>query len=151
MEIGSVLIVLLLFFLSGVFVLRPFLLKTESKGRAGTTVRDSLVAEKERLLQAIEEVDLEFELEKISSAEHTRSRDLLMVEAAGVLTELDKLPKSKSAKKKKTAPVQGEDVLEKMVADRRKQLNSDQSVKCPHCDEPVEKGAQFCSHCGGAL
>lgn len=151
MEIGSLIIVLLLFFLSGLFVLRPFLVKTESRGRAGTTVRDSLVAEKERLLQAIEEIDLEFELEKISSAEHTRNRDLLMVEAADILNELDKLPKSKSGKKKKTAPVQDEDTLEKMIADRRKQLKNDQSVKCPHCDETVEKGAQFCSHCGGAL
>lgn len=151
MEIGSLIIVLLLFFLSGLFVLRPFLVKTESRGRAGTTVRDSLVAEKERLLQAIEEIDLEFELEKISSAEHNRSRDLLMVEAAGILNELDKLPKSKSGKKVQAVPVQSEDILEKMIADRRKQLKSEQSVKCPHCDEPVEKGAQFCSHCGGAL
>jgi hypothetical protein len=151
MELGSLLIVILLFFLSGLFVLRPFLVKTESKGRAGTTLRDSLVAEKERLLQAIEEIDLEFELEKISAAEHTRNRDLLMVEAAGVLNELDQLPKSKSGKKQKTAPVQEDDVLEKMIAERRKQLKSDQSLKCPHCDGTVEKGAQFCSHCGGAL
>jgi hypothetical protein len=151
MEIGSLIIVLLLFFLSGLFVLRPFLVKTESRGRAGTTMRDSLVAEKERLLQAIEEIDLEFELEKISSAEHTRSRDLLMVEAAGVLSELDKMPKPKSGKKNNADPVQDGDDLEKMIADRRKQLKKDRSVKCPHCNETVEKGAQFCSHCGGAL
>ena len=69
MELGSLLVVILLFFLSGLFVLRPFLVKTESGGRAGTTLRDSLVADKERLLQAIEEIDLEFELNKISSEE----------------------------------------------------------------------------------
>lgn len=151
MELGSLLFVILLFFLSGLYILRPFLVNDQGGGRAGTTVRDSLIADKERLLQAIEEVDLEFELKKISAEEHTRNRDKLMVEAAGVLKELDKLPKLSSGKKSKAGQVQEEDALEKMIAERRQQIKSDQILKCPHCGEGVEKGAQFCSHCGGAL
>ena len=150
MELGSLLVVILLFFLSGLFVLRPFLIRTESSGRAGATLRDSLVADKERLLQAIEEIDLEYELNKISSEEHTRSRDLLMSEAAGVLKELDKLPKTRSQKKVKSAPAE-DDTLEKMIAERRKHLQKDRQTRCPHCGEAVAHGAQFCSQCGGAL
>ncbi|GEM_PF-3024158 len=114
-------------------------------------MRDSLVAERERLLHAIEEIDLEYELKKISSEEHTRNRDILLSDAARVLKELDSLPKSSSAKKKKTAPVQDEDHLERMIADRRKQLKGEMSLTCSHCGESVEEGAQYCSHCGGAL
>ena len=151
MELGSLLIVIFLFFLSGFFILRPFLVNEETEGRAGTTMRDSLVAERERLLHAIEEIDLEYELNKISSEEHTRNRDILLSEAAKVLKEFDNLPKTGSAKRKKAAPAQDEDNLEKMIADRRKQIKGEISIKCPLCGEAVEKGAQFCSHCGGAL
>jgi hypothetical protein len=151
MELGSLLIVIFLFILSGLFILRPFFVHTGAGGRAGTTIRDSLVAERERLLHAIEEIDLEYELDKISPEEHTRNRDILLSEAAIVLKELDDLPKSGSAKRKKAAPVQKEDDLEIMIADRRKQLKGEISLKCPRCGESVEKGASFCSHCGGAL
>lgn len=151
MELGSLLVVIFVFFLSGFFILRPFLVHEETEGRAGRTMRDSLVAERERLLHAIEEIDLEYELKKISSEEHTRNRDILLSEAAIVLKELDDLPKSGSAKRKKTAPVEDVGNLEKMIADRRKQLKGEMSLECPHCGESVEEGAQFCSHCGGTL
>jgi len=114
-------------------------------------MRDALVADRERLLHSIEELDLEFELKKISSKEHSRNRDLLLSEAAKVLKELDNLPKSSTKKRKSAAPVQAGDDLENMITDRRKQLKSDISTKCPHCGEAVDKGAQFCSQCGGAL
>jgi hypothetical protein len=151
MEFGSVLIVIFIFLLSGFYILRPFLVSTDTGGRAGSTLRDSLVAERERLLLAIEELDLEFELKKISSDEHARNREFLLFEAAKVIKEIDNLPKKGAAKQKETAPVRDDNDLEKMIADRRKQLKGDKSMKCPHCGEAVDKGGQFCSHCGGAL
>jgi len=151
MEFGSVLIVIFIFLLSGLYILRPFLISTDTGGGAGSTTRDLLVAEKERLLLAIEELDLEFELKKISSDEHTRNREVLLVEAVTVMKELDNLPKNEAAKRKETATVRESDNLEKMIADRRKQLKGDKSIKCPHCGEAVDKDGQFCSHCGGAL
>ena len=110
-----------------------------------------MIAERERLLNAIEELDLEFELKKISSAEHTRNRDILLAEAAKVLKELDGLTDSSGGKRKKAALKKEEDDLEKMIADRREQLKGDKSIKCTHCGKSIEKDAQFCSHCGGAL
>lgn len=152
MELGSLLIVIFIFFLTGWFILRPFFVIDKKEGRAGTTVRDALEAEKERILQAIEEIDLEFDLKKISSAEFDRNRAALMAEAAGVIKELDKYQKSSPKTKVKQAePVREEDDLEKMIAERRKELKSAQSQKCPHCGNVIEKGSQFCSHCGGAL
>ena len=131
--------------------MRPFLVTTDTGGRAGTSMRDSLVAERDRLFLAIEEIDLEFELEKISFEEHKRNRDILLYEAASVLKKLDNLPKSSLANRKKTAPVQDDDYLEKMIANRRRQLKGEMSQMCPHCGEAVEQGGQFCSQCGGAL
>lgn len=151
MQSGSFVIVLFLFLLSGFFVLRPIFISSNSGRRAGSTRRDSLVAERERLLNAIEELDLEFELEKISPAEHARNRDILLAEAAVVLRDLDDLPSSKAETRKQESPKPADDDLERMIAERRKQLKGKKLIDCPHCGKSVEKGAQFCSQCGGAL
>jgi hypothetical protein len=151
MEFGSLIVVLFLFILSGLYILRPILVRTRIERRAGSTLRDALTADKERLLQALEELDLEFELDKISQEEHTRSRDLLLAEAAKVLKELDKLPKSSPGKKAKPEPALADDELDRMIAARREELKGKSGAKCPHCSKSVKSDAQYCSHCGGAL
>ena len=151
MTFGSILIVILIFILSGVYIIRPFLVKSEITGRSSSSIYDSLSAERERLLLAIEELDLELDLDKISSQEHSRNRDILLAEAAEVLRQLDKY--QKSGKGKKSAPVKAEpdDDLEKMINDRKKQLKAEKSRFCSHCGKTVEDNDQFCSHCGETL
>lgn len=151
MTFGSILIVLFIFILSGWVIIRPFLIKSDITGRSSSSVYDSLSAERERLLLAIEELDLELELNKISSQEHSRNRDILLVEAAEILRQLDKY--QKSGKGKKVTPVKAEpnDDLEKMINDRKKQLKAEKSRSCSHCGKTVKDNDQFCSHCGEAL
>jgi len=151
MEFSSLLIVIFIFVLSGVFIMRPFLVNEEAPRKTGSSRIDSLLAEKERLLLAIEDLDLEFELEKISSEEHNRNRDILLAEASEVIKQLDKLQKTGSSKKKTSTPPKADDDLERMIIERRQQLQSEKSLACPKCSKAVEKGAQFCSHCGEAL
>jgi len=131
MEFSSLLIVIFIFVLSGVFIMRPFLVEEKTTRKSGSTRTDSLTAEKERLLLAIEDLDLEFELEKISSVEHNRNRDILLSEAS--------------------PPPKADGDLERMINERRQQLKSEKSLKCPKCGEAIDRGAQFCSHCGEAL
>ena len=150
MTFGSILIVLFIFILSGYYIIRPFLVKSELTGRSSSSLYDSLSAERERLLLAIEELDLELDLNKISSREHSRNRDILLAEAAEVLRKLDKY--KKSGKGKKATPVKAEpDDLEKMINDRKKQLKAEKSRSCSHCGKTVKDNDQFCSHCGEAL
>jgi hypothetical protein len=110
---------------------------------------DSLLAEKERLYASIEDLDLNLELNKISPEEHSQGREELLFLAAKVLKRLDAHPYS--SQKKKAQDTQSDDELEKMIAERRTQFNSPQETGCPHCSEPIGKGDQFCSHCGGKL
>ena len=151
MTFGSILIVLFIFIVSGLFIIRPFMVKSNIYGRSGLSMYDSLSAERERLLLAIEELDLDLDLDKISSKEHTRNRDILLAEAAEVLQKLEKY--KKPGKRKKQAPVktEPEDDLEKMIYDRKKQLKAEKSGSCPHCGKKIKESDQFCSHCGEAL
>lgn len=150
MTLSSLLIVLLLFFLSALVISRPFLVKPDASGRSSSSLYDSLIAERERLLSAIEELDLELELNKISPQEHAHNRDLLLAEAAGVLKALDK---NQPVKTKKAAAdqVEAEDDLEKMIAKRRAELKAGKSSSCPNCGKPVKSADKFCSHCGENL
>ena len=151
MTFSSVLIIVFIFVLSGLFISRPFLVESEIRGRSSSSRYDSLIAEKERLLSAIEELDLELDLKKISSKEHTRNRDILLVEAAEVLKQLDKVQKPDKGKKKVIDQSIAQDDLEKMIAARREELRSEKSNLCPACGKPVLESDQFCSHCGEAL
>jgi hypothetical protein len=151
MEFSSLLIVIFIFVLSGFIIMRPFLVEEKTTRKSGSLRTDSLTAEKERLLLAIEDLDLEFELEKISSVEHNRNRDILLSEAAEVIKQLDKLQKTGSSKKKTSTPPKADGDLERMINERRQQLKSEKSLKCSKCGEAVDKGAQFCSHCGETL
>lgn len=150
MTLSSLIIVLFIFFISALVITRPFLVKQAASGRSSSSLFDSLVAEQERLLSAIEELDLELELNKISPQEHSRSRDLLLAEAAGVLQELDKHQTGK-ARKAAPARAKAEDDLERMIAQRRVELKSGTSASCPKCGEPIKSTDKFCSHCGENL
>ena len=151
MTMSSLFIVLLIFVLSGLFILRPFFVKSNISGRSSSSIYDSLIAERERLLSAIEELDLELELKKISEDEHSRNRDLLLAEAAEVIKKLDKHNKTGKKKKHTPSPEESGDDLEKMIATRRKELKKEKTRSCPSCGKGIQKGDQFCSHCGETL
>ena len=151
MTVTSFLIVLFIFILSGVIIMRPFLVEPDRKVQKHTGTYDSLLAERERIFSSIEELDLDYELSKISAREHTRNRDILLSQAAKVLKKLDKYPQKGKSKKKAAAPVQSEDDLEKMINARRKELKTGKANFCSHCGKSVQEDGQFCSHCGEAL
>ena len=151
MTMTSLFIVLLIFILSGLFIMRPFFVKSGFSGRSSSSIYDSLIAERERLLSAIEELDHELELTKISTEEHSRNRDLLLAEAAEVIKKLDKQKKTGKKSKHAPAPEESRDDLEKMIAARRNELQKDKTQSCPTCGKGIKEGDQYCSNCGENL
>ena len=149
MTASALIIVLFIFILTGLIVLRPFFDKGYRLQKAGSGVYDSLLAEQERLLSAIEELDLDLELKKISSTEHELDRQHLLTQAAAVLRELDKYSKPKKSKASKQAiDTSPEDDLEQMIKERRSQIQAQRTELCSSCGEKIVPGDQFCSQCG---
>jgi len=151
MTLGSTVIVLFLFLLTGMLVMRPFLVGAGSDHSEGAARYDSLLAEKERLFTSIEELDLSLELEKISPEEHAHSREAYLRQAARILRDLDDHPLSEKLKNLTDGSFLEDEELERMIAERRKEIAASQSDLCPSCGQPVQEGDRFCSHCGGAL
>ena len=149
MTASALIIVLFVFILTGLIVLRPFLEKGEGILKTSSGMYDSLLAEQERLLAAIEELDLDLELEKISSTEHQQDRQNLLTQAADVLRELDKYSKPKRDKTKpEKVESSTDDELEKMIKARRSQIEAQRTEECSSCGEKIGPEDQFCSHCG---
>lgn len=151
MALSSFLIVLVIFILAGFVIIRPFLVELDTRGTTLPRKNDSLLAEKERLLSSIEDLDLEYDLKKISSREHTRNRDILLSQAAEVLMKLDKLEKTAPVENRISSDPSGEDDLEKMIKARRHELKGEKSSYCSHCGKIVKPDDQFCGQCGEKL
>lgn len=149
MDIGSFLILLGIFLLSGLFVVRPFF-DWKSSGEDQVRHRFShLIAEKERLLSAIQELDLDLELHKISPEDHKQKRARLTGQAAEVLQSLDQLKEREPDVNLEVEPSRDDlDELEALISSRRRELEGTPAAFCPHCGGQVESEDKYCTHCG---
>jgi hypothetical protein len=95
MDLGSVLLILALLVLVAIFVGRPIL---EKKSQASQMAqpeneaeheRSSLLAERDRLLNALQELDFDFALGKIPQEDYPVQRQALLQQGADVLRRLD--------------------------------------------------------------
>jgi len=119
MEVGAIFLILALAVVVGLFVGRPFLSSRPVRPvveAADTSQeahhRSSLLAERDRLLNALQELDFDHGLGKIPAEDYQPQRSSLLQRAANVLRELDAVGESGS----QTA---AEDWVEQAVAARR--------------------------------
>jgi hypothetical protein len=117
MEIGSLLVILALFILVGYFVARPLLSSQASRPiSASDNLSDheisGLMAERDRILAALQELDFDHALNKIPEEDYPIQRGILLQQGAQILRRLDSV--------QPTAPkISAEDRLEAAVAIRR--------------------------------
>ncbi len=118
MELGAIFLILALAVVIGLFVSRPFLNAEPArpaKEMAETDTdhhRSSVLAERDRLLNALQELDFDHSLGKIPAEDYQPQRTLLLQRAANVLRELDSLGE--------TGPqVSAEERVEHVIAARR--------------------------------
>ena len=143
------------------FVTRPFFKRR--RVRAGESNREisSLLAERERLLTALEELDFDQSLGQIPPEDYPTQRALLLQKGADVLRQLDTLTaetKSRSERisqshvstTKPVAALSDED-LEDLLARRRNTRKDKTAGFCPKCGKPVLQSDAFCPSCGNTL
>jgi len=95
MELGSLFLILALLVLVVLFISRPFLIR---KGYPGNGLivqvdheRSNLLAERDRILAAIQELDFDFILGKVLEETYTPQRSRLLMRGAEVLRRLDSI------------------------------------------------------------
>lgn len=95
MDLGSILFILALMVLVGLIIGRPFFEKDQKSPQAEFDALDhqqsTLLAERDRILNAIQELDFDHALGKVPENEYPSQRTILMQKGAEVLRQLDAL------------------------------------------------------------
>lgn len=173
MDIGSILLILSILILAVLFVIRPFvmekLLSTGSDDQEDEENRlldnrySSLLAEKERLLSTVNELEIDHSMGKIPEDDFPGQRERLLSAGSKVLQELDEI----EAKIKKNIPddlsehhmndlpavgtYNGMDRIEEMVIARKRLRDEKSAGFCPHCGKVIQKSDDFCPRCGSKV
>ncbi len=181
MDLGSIFLILAVILLVGVFITRPLyqrdsrrrLVETTTASDAENQQRSALMAERDRIVLALQDLEFDHVLGKIPPEDYPVQRAAMLQSGADVLRKLDALgalQQADSAEDRleaeiaarradaavKAAPRRpvasaGEDEVEALVAARRKARQEKAGGFCPKCGKPATKDDQFCSRCGAVL
>ena len=183
MDIGSILIILALLVLVVLFVGRPLFEKQISPGSEQAEKQEhdlsAQLAERDRILNALRELDFDYALGKIPAEDYPAQRAQLVQDGVDVLRKLDELQdaagqadldarieaevarrRADLARQPSLAVPAGaaglvavgaDDDLEVILAQRRRQRQERAAGFCPQCGGPVQISDRFCPKCGATL
>ena len=159
MDIAAFIITFAVLLLVGLYLYFPFL---RGYGRRVTKEEhdlSALLAEQERVLSSLQELDFDYKLGKIPEQEYPVQRKHLLEKGAEVLRKIDTLQEvssvqrdnGKSAKQSQKKSKLTDESLESMLSARRRLHKSTFDGFCPKCGKPIMAGDRFCPSCGKAL
>ncbi len=153
MDLVSALIILILALLAAVVISQPFSGQAHPAASADelATRRSALLAEKERLLRTLQELDFDQALGKVPAEDYPQQRSELLARSADVLKNLDAVEAS-LARQQSSAPASAVDTdLEALIANRRRQRQERSGGFCPSCGHALQRSDKFCPECGKAV
>lgn len=137
MEAGSILFGLAMVILVGAYLAGPLSVPSQRRIGGADGELSTLISERERLLDAILELDADLGLGKLGDESYQQQRRALALQGAQVLRRLDELQGTTDL----------ESDLEAAIAELRQQ----QSGFCPQCGQGIYVSDRFCGNCGADL
>ncbi len=171
MDLSAILLLLALFLGVGLYLAAPLVGDTVRRATEETQEVSSLMAERDRMITALQELDFDYKLGKIPEDDYPAQRVELLERGAAILKKLDDLipavvtkgkAGSAQARLEKAAAARradasiradpiSDDEIESMLAARRKERKSKSAGFCPHCGKPILVSDRFCPNCGKAI
>jgi hypothetical protein len=174
MDIGSIFLILAVLIPVVIFVSRPLM---ERKATAITVEEhdySALLAERDRILNALQELEFDYTLGKIPETQYPAQRASLMRYGADLLRQIDEYEgqsadssvdvrleaaiaerKAVATTAAATVTFDPDDELEALISARRRTQKSTGQTKtggfCPQCGNCVQESDRFCPKCGNAL
>jgi hypothetical protein len=160
MELAAVFLLLAVMLLVGLYVMVPFFSRVRAVRGVDQTA-SALMAERDRVLAALQELDFDRTLGKVTEEEYPVQRETLLKRGADILRQLDELQAAKAAPEparkpapkpeQKTPVPASDDDLEDLIAARRSAHKEKTGGFCPQCGTPVLLSDRFCPKCGHSL
>jgi len=141
MDLGSILIILALVLLTVTFIARPLI---EQKSICGTEEDhrlSTLQAERDRVLDALQELDMDHAMGKVLLDDYQMQREVLLACGADILKTIDGLDVAVNESSREKG----------LKASLRRDPRELSGEICGACGEPIFKGDRFCSSCGKSL
>lgn len=168
MELTAVLFSLAVLILVGVYLYAPFMERRARRVTEEEHELSALMAERDRVINALQELDFDFRLGKIPEEDYPTQRTSLLQKGAEILKKIDslapqpvavpdteeRLERAIAARRADAAVARVEvsdDDLESMLSARRKGRSSKSAGFCPKCGKPVLVTDRFCPSCGKSL
>ena len=168
MQITAIFFTLAILILVAIYLYAPFM---ERRARSVTGEEhelSALMAERDRVINSLQELDFDFKLGKIPDEDYPAQRALLLQKGADILRQIDtiapqttsdpdvdaRIEKAIAARRADAAVVNMEisdDDVESMISARRKTHKDRSSGFCPKCGKPVMESDRFCPSCGKSL
>jgi hypothetical protein len=163
MDLSAIFFVLAVLILVGMYLYAPFIGRTRRLGSVEGHQASSLLAERDRIVNALQELDFDYKLGKIPAEDYPVQRTELLQKGADILRQLDELQPVKIARADAQSRLESavaasepparltDDDLESLIATRRKLRKEKSAGFCPRCGQPVLLVDRFCPGCGKSL
>lgn len=168
MELTAIFFSLAVLILVGLYLYAPFMERRARRVTEEEHELSALMAERDRVINSLQELDFDFKLGKIPEDDYPVQRSTLLQKGADILRKIDSLaPQPASAGDTETrleraiaarradaalAKVEvTDDDLESMISSRRKRRPNKSAGFCPKCGKPVMVTDRFCPSCGKSL
>jgi zinc-ribbon domain len=168
-DLSAILLLIALLLGVGLYLAAPLIFDSRRRNRNEESSEiSSLMAERDRVINSLQELDFDFRLGKIPDEDYPTQRAELLQKGADILRKLDALQpqpisdeevearvERAAAARRADAAVKTEppsdDEIESMLATRRKGRKGRSAGFCPKCGKAVLVTDQFCASCGKAL
>ena len=156
MEPGAIFLVLGVLVIVVLFVAQPFAKHWRVTVQSSHEI-STLLAERERALTALMELDFDNGIGKIPAEEYSIQRAGLIQKGSDILRQLDEIQAAKSSPFEESVEpaaveqhvnLPSDEDLEDLIAKRRAMRKQKTAGFCHNCGKPILQSDQFCPSCG---
>jgi hypothetical protein len=175
MELTAIFLSLAVLIFVGMYLYSPFMERRARRVTEEEHELSALMAERDRVINSLQELDFDFKLGKIPDEDYPIQRAHLLQKGAGILRGIDaltlpspsaggagregedtesRLEKAIAARRadgSTAIPELTDDDLESMISTRRRGRKDKSAGFCPKCGKPVMVTDSFCPSCGKSL
>jgi lipopolysaccharide biosynthesis regulator YciM len=168
MELPAIFFSLAVLILVGIYLYAPFMERRARRVTEEEHELSALMAERDRVINSLQELDFDFKLGKIPEEDYPLQRSSLLQKGAEILRQIDalapqvtstpdteaRLERAIAARRADASVAKvavSDDDLESMISSRRRSRTNKSAGFCPKCGKPVMVTDRFCPSCGKSL
>lgn len=168
MELGSILLILGLFILVILYISQPLMKPSTTVVSEDEQAYSALLAERDRIINALQELDFDHTLGKIPETSYPSQRAVLLKRGAIILQKIDEyhgdsaqdtldarleaaIESQRADSKDQEGPALDDEELEAMIALRRRARKGRSGGFCPQCGCALQESDKYCPKCGTTI